>query len=154
MKFCNKLLHFLDALKVKLTLKYKGGIYLEVYQTNDGYVLGVSGGKIYNLRSEPAAIISTKRPIPTKMWIVPKMKDESIIQGQEWFVDVEFREFLCDDKKIQVLQFNYERNEPGYCSGTAEFIVSEEYAKEKIETLRKTVQISEYSWDTAVSTWK
>lgn len=127
---------------------------MEVFKADGKFVLGVNGGEIYSLRSEHEAIILTNRPVPTKMWTISTIKDTSMHRGEEWYVDTELREFLCDERKVFIFQFKYHRNIPGYCSGIAEFFVTEEYAKEKIDALRKTSRVTEYSWDDTIPTWK
>ncbi|MHC0037897.1 hypothetical protein [Pseudoneobacillus sp. C159] len=43
---------------------------MEVYKTKEGFVLGVEGGNINNLKSEPEAVLLVDRPVPTKWWTV------------------------------------------------------------------------------------
>jgi hypothetical protein len=88
------------------------------------------------------------------MWSVSRVKDRTLHQGEEWNVDTEFRKFQCDENRICILQFNYFRTTPGYCSGKSEFFVSEEFVKEKITLLRKNSMIKEFTWDPDVGTWR
>jgi hypothetical protein len=127
---------------------------MEVYRAEENYVLTVKGGEFYELDSVPRAIISMTRPVPTKMWTIPDIKDTSLIPGDENIVTTEIREFMCDDRRIHILFFKYHRYEPGYCSGEAEFFVTEEYINEKMNLLKKTHRITEYCWDESVPTWK
>ncbi|WP_419954763.1 hypothetical protein ACN6MT_03120 [Neobacillus niacini] len=127
---------------------------MEVYQADKQFVLGVNGGEIYSLKSGPKAIISVNRPVPTRMWTIPTIIDKSLHKGEEWRVTTEFREFLCDDRNVYILQFDYQRIKPGYCEGKAEFFLSEEDVNNKLESLRKTSRVSEYTWDPTVPTWK
>lgn len=127
---------------------------MNVFKVENKFVLTVDGGEFYAFSSEPEAIISIKRPVPTKLWEVPEIKDRAIFKGEEWIVETVFREFLCDDKKVQILHFEYCRYEPGYVRGKSEFFITEDYAKEKIESLRKTSRIREYTWDAAIPTWR
>jgi hypothetical protein len=128
--------------------------FMEVYQAEEQFILGVAGGEIYSLKSGPIAIISSNRPVPTKMWTIPTIIDRSLHKGEEWKVKTEFRQFLCDDRKVNILQFEYHRIKPGYAGGKAEFFLTEEEVNNKIESLRKTSRVSEYTWDPTVPTWK
>ncbi|WP_342431101.1 hypothetical protein [Neobacillus sp. FSL H8-0543] len=127
---------------------------MEFYLAKDKFVLGVAGGEFYTLNSEPKAVILTKEPVPTKKWTIPSVIDKTLFEGEEWTIETEFREFLCDEKKVYIFQFEYHRTVPGYCCGKAEFFVTEEYAREKIDSLRKTSKISEYNWDATKPTWR
>jgi hypothetical protein len=127
---------------------------MEVYQSEDKFVIGLCGGEFYSLLSPPKAFISNKKPVPSRCWTIPSIIDKTFVKGQEWAVETELREYICDDKKVFILLFDYFRAEPGYCSGKAEFFVSEEYANEKIASFRSISTISEYSWDATVPTWK
>ena len=125
---------------------------MNIYVSEKSYVLTVSGGRFYKLDSPPKAIFSIKRPVATKLWTIPEIKDTTLIAGEEWFVNTEIREFLCDERKEYILHFEHCRYEPGYDMIKAEFFVTEEYANEKIESLQKTQPISEFHWDDSVGT--
>ncbi|MDQ1005440.1 hypothetical protein QFZ28_006018 [Neobacillus niacini] len=107
----------------------------------------------YSLRSEPEAIILTNHPVPTKKWSFPTFVDKSILEGEEWKVTTQFRQFLCDDKHVHFLEFDYCRIKPGYISGNAEFFVSDDYVKEKLRSLHRITGVTEYTWDPTVPTW-
>lgn len=127
---------------------------MKVYLAEENFVFTVRGGRFYKLDSPPKAIFSIKRPVPTKLWTVPEIKDTTLITGEVWFINTEIREFLCDERKVYILNFKHCRYEPGYCTGEAEFFVTEEYVKEKIESFKKTHIIEEFHWDDSVGTWK
>lgn len=55
--------------------------------------------EFYTLNSEPKAVILTKEPVPTKKWTIPSVIDKTLFEGEEWTIETEFREFLCDEKK-------------------------------------------------------
>jgi hypothetical protein len=127
---------------------------MEVYKTKEGFVLGVDGGDFYNLKSGPEAIILEDRPVPTKLWTVSTIKDRSLFKNEEWFVDFDCRGFSCDGREIFIINFRYHRKNPGYCSENAEFFVSEEYVKEKLNSLKKIKNVKEFSWDEKEGNWK
>jgi hypothetical protein len=58
---------------------------MDVYQAGDMWVLGLCGGAYEDLRKEPEAIISNKRPIPLKMWETPTIGSD--VNGAEWEFD-------------------------------------------------------------------
>lgn len=66
----------------------------------------------------------------------------------------EFASALPNQKKIHILEFAYSRTNPGNSRGKAEFFVSGEYVKEKIELLRKNCKIREFDWDSSKRDWK
>jgi hypothetical protein len=126
---------------------------MKVYKADSLYVLGVDGGSFEGMTQEPQAIIGDQRPVPTKMWQTPTEVRENHFEEESWEYDFTFREFQLEEKKIHILQVVYKRYKPGYLGGNCEFIVSEEFVKEKIESLRQRNSLAEYEWDANRGKW-
>jgi hypothetical protein len=122
---------------------------MDVYKAGNQWVLGLSGGSYEDLQKEAEAVILNNRPTPVKMWETQTVTTEK--NGEEWEYDYIFREFSSDDKSIFVFQFEFRRSY--HLMGVVEYFVTEEYAKEKIEQLRKEKKISESHWHVEGKTW-
>ncbi|QUW23342.1 hypothetical protein JSQ81_07405 [Sporosarcina sp. Marseille-Q4063] len=126
---------------------------MQVYQSDDKFVLAVEGGQFREFDSVPKAIITNNRPVPTRMWLTPEEKDIDPFKDTFWLYNYEFREFLCDDNLIHILKIDYTREKPSYAAGEATFFLDAEYVHDKIEELRGRRMLAEYHWDANVPTW-
>jgi hypothetical protein len=126
---------------------------MKVYQSDSMWILGIDGGNFEGMSQEPQAVIGYSRPVPTKMWETPSEIREYPFKDDLWEYDFTFREFQLEEKKIYILEVDYRRYKPGYISGRCEFLVSEEFVKEKIESLRQRNSLAEYKWYPNIGAW-
>lgn len=126
---------------------------MEIYKMGTKLIFGVSGGMFNGEMKEPEAMIFSNRPTPTKLWKTPIEKSENPFNREKWETQYVFREFKGDGKKFYILQMESTWYEPTYSTAKAEIFVGENYVKEKINSLLKKDNITEYHWNTEKIKW-
>lgn len=117
------------------------------------FIFGVSGGKFNEDLKEPEAMIFCNHPTPTKLWKTPTEKNENPFNREKWETRYVFRELKGDGKKFYIFQMESTWYEPSYSTTKAEIFMDENYVKEKINTLHKKDNVTEYHWDLEKIKW-
>jgi hypothetical protein len=124
---------------------------MEIYQTGEQWVLGLSGGSFGSLQKVPEAVILNNRPILLRKWETPTVYSDKDTDGEVWEYEYTFFEFCGDDRNIFTFQLDFRRSY--HLHGVVEYFVSEEYIKEKVDYLRSNKKIATYHWSEDRQTW-
>lgn len=119
---------------------------IQIYTCDESFVFGINGGKFGDFSSEPIALILRNKPVLLRSWKTPNETEQNPFTSQLWEYEYEFREYLCDQKRVYILCIDYMRIEPSFARGRAEFILEESYVLEKLEELNNRENITEINW--------